>query len=214
MAEREERPQETGRADGDRQTGAVYPRYLVVVAVTITIGSILLATLLSPAFAWRENALSNLGVTWTDAGTMTTVVLFNGGLVTGGVVGVVAATTLYRQGTGPGDRTVVVLAGIALTLMGLVGAFTQGHLLHFPVAVSFFLLVSVVMWVDGVVRYRGGSRRRGGLTVAAGVANVLCWVVWVTVVADPLSGLAVPEMFGAGLFAVWLLAVAVRLSGE
>lgn len=213
MGEREARPRETGHTDREEQTGAAYPRYLTVVAVTITIGSILLATLLSPAFAWRKNALSNLGVTWTDAGTVTTAVLFNGGLVTGGVIGVVVAVTLYRRVTGRGDRAVVVLAGIALTLMGLVGVFTQGHLLHFPVAVSFFLLVSVVMWVDGVVRYRKGSRRRAGLTVAGGVANVLCWVVWVTVVADPLSGLAVPELFGAGLFAVWLLAVTVRLSG-
>jgi hypothetical membrane protein len=209
----ERRPRETGHTDREEQTGAAYPRYLAVVAVTTTVGCILLATVLSPAFAWRENALSNLGVTWTDAGTATTAVLFNGGLVTGGVVGVVVAVTLYRRVTGRGDRAVVVLAGGALTLMGLVGVFTQGHLLHLPVALSFFLLVSVAMWVDGGVRYRKGSRRQGGLVVAGGTANLLCWVVWLTAVADPLSGLAIPELFGAGLFAVWLLAVTVRLSG-
>jgi len=212
MEETESRPRETGHTDREDQTGAAYPRYLAVVAVTTTVGSILLATVLSPAFAWRENALSNLGVVWTDAGTATTAVLFNGGLVTGGVVGVVAAITLYRRVTGRWDRAVVVLAGAALTMMGLVGVFTQGHLLHFPVALSFFMLVSVAMWVDGGVRYYEGRHRQAGFVVAGGAANLLCWVVWVTAVADPLSGLAIPELFGAGLFAVWLLAVTVRLS--
>ncbi|ERH09811.1 MAG: putative membrane protein [halophilic archaeon J07HX64] len=214
MGETEKRPQEPEHADGSQQTGVAYLWYLTVIAVTTTVGSILLATVLSPGFAWRENALSNLGVVRTDAGTATTAVLFNGGLVIGGVIGVVVTVTLYRRVTGSGDQVVAVLAGAALTLMGLVGVFTQGHPLHFPVAVSFFLLVSVVMWVDGGVRYRGGSRRRAGLAVAGGVANVLCWVVWVTVVTDPSSGLAIPEMVGAGLFGVWLLAATVRLSGR
>jgi hypothetical membrane protein len=190
----------------------VYLQYLAVVAVTVTVGCMLLAALLSPAFAWRENALSNLGVTWTDAGTTTTVVLFNGGLITGGLIGVTVALSLYRRVARRTDRVVVVLAGMALALMGLVGVFPQGTTPHFPVAIGFFLLVSIAMWVDGTLRYRDGERRLGGLAVAGGTANILAWVVWFRVVADPFEGLAIPELFGAAIFAVWLLALAARLS--
>jgi hypothetical membrane protein len=190
----------------------VYIRYLAVVAVVVTVGCMLLATVVSPAFAWRENALSNLGVTWTDAGTTTTAILFNGGLITGGLVGVTVAVSLYRRVTRRADRVVVALAGTALVLMGLVGVFPQGTTPHFPVAIGFFLLVSGVMWVDGGLRMRAGEHRWGGLTVAGGTANILAWVVWFRVVEEPFEGLAIPEMAGAGVFAAWLLAAAIRLS--
>lgn len=206
--------QKHGDADTDSVAGeSALPRYLTVVAVAVTVGCMLLATVLSPEFAWRENALSNLGVTWTDAGTTTTAVLFNGGLITGGLLGVTVAVSLYRGSNRRTDRVVLALTGATLALMGLVGVFPQGEMLHFPVAIAFFLSVSVTMWVDGGLRYRVGERRQGGLVAAGGTANILVWVVWFAVVETPSEGLAVPEMVGALVFAAWLLAAVVRLSG-
>lgn len=189
-----------------------YPRYLAFVAVTTTLGCTLLSAVLSPAFAWRENALSNLGVTWTEAGTTTTAVLFNGGLITGGLLGLVVALALYRRVTGRGDRVVTALCGVSLALMGLVGVFPQGTVTHFPVAIGFFLSVSVTLWVDGSLGYRAGERRRGLLTVAGGTANILAWVLWFALARNPTEGLALPEVTGAVIFGVWLLVAAVRLS--
>ena len=143
------------RGDSGRAEMAhAYLRYLTLIAVTVTIGCILLAAVLSPEFAWRENALSNLGVTWTDAGTTTTAMLFNGGLVTGGTIGVIVTVSGLRWLTRRDDQAVLTLAGAALALMGLVGVFHQGEMLHFPVAISFFLLVSLTLWVDGGLLYR------------------------------------------------------------
>jgi hypothetical membrane protein len=196
------------RAGGDE----AYLRSLAVVAVGVTLGCTLLATQVSPSFAWTEHALSNLGVAWTDAGTTTTVLLFNGGLITGGLLGVTVAVQLYRQNRRREDQVVIVLAAAALALMGLVGVFPQGTTPHFPVAIGFFLLISATLWAEGVLQYRAGRRRWAGLSVAGGTANILAWVVWLTVVETPSEGLAVPEMVGAVIFGGWLLALAVRLS--
>lgn len=186
-------------------------RYLMLIAVTVTVGCILLAAVLSPEFAWRENALSNLGVTWTDAGTSTTAVLFNGGLVTGGTIGVMVTVSALRWSTRRDDQTVLALAGAALALMGLVGVFQQGEMLHFPVAIGFFLLVSLTLWVDGGLLYRAGWRRRGLVVAAAGTANIAVWVVWFAAVENPSEGLAIPELVGAVVFGGWLAATAFRL---
>jgi hypothetical membrane protein len=212
--EQERRDTDTGRTHGN--TGSrgetAYVRYLTVVAVAVTLGSMLFATLLSPAFAWQENALSNLGVTWTDAGTTATAVVFNGGLITGGLVGVIAVVSLYRRLTRRADRVVLGLTGTALALMGLVGVFPQGEMLHFPVAIGFFLLASVTMWADSGRRYHAGERPRAVLVATGGLTNILGWVVWFAVAETPSEGLAVPEILGAVVFAIWLLATAVDLS--
>ena len=205
---------DSGEPRGDSRRAEMahaYLRYLTLIAVTVTIGCILLAAVLSPEFAWRENALSNLGVTWTDAGTTTTAMLFNGGLVTGGTIGVIVTVSGLRWSTRRDDQAVLTLAGAALALMGLVGVFHQGEMLHFPVAISFFLLVSLTLWVDGGLLYRAGERRRGLVVAAAGTANIAVWVVWFAAVENPSEALAIPELVGALVFGGWLAATAFRL---
>lgn len=70
-----------------------------LVAVTVTMVAILVATLVSPAFRWTGNALSNLGVAATAAGMNLTVLLFNGGLIVGGLAGDAQCRRLDRLGT-------------------------------------------------------------------------------------------------------------------
>jgi hypothetical membrane protein len=205
---------EAGDVRGDaRQAGmeSPYLRYLFSVAVALTVGCMLLAAVLSPEFSLREHALSNLGVTWTDAGTTTTAVLFNGGLIAGGIIGVLAAGSAYRRARRRVDRIVLALVGLTLALMGLVGVFPQGERLHFPVAIGFFLLISITLCVDGWFLFRAGERRRGLLVVTGGTANIAAWVVWFAAAESPSEGLAIPELFGALMFTVWLVATAFRL---
>lgn len=188
---------------------------LAVLGIALTLGSILLSAALSPSFSWQSNALSNLGVTTTDAGTRTTALLFNGGLVAGGALGAGFAAASYRRLTNRQDRVVAALAGSSLVSMALVGVFPQNvEGVHFAVAIGFFLLLSVTLWVDGVGRIRGRHRLGGALTVAGGTVNVLSWVLWISLRADPYEGVAIPEMVGALVFAAWLLAFASRLAGE
>lgn len=172
------------------------------VAVVVTIGSILAATVVAPGFSWRENALSNLGVTATDVGTTATVVLFNGGLIAGGVVGLGFGYALLRAATTRGEYVVVGLLGLTLVLMSLVGVFPQDTAPHFPVALGFYLMVSVSLWADAVVRLREGVRPWALTSAVVGTTNIAVWIAWIA--AGTPWGLAVPELIGAVLFGGWV----------
>lgn len=180
-------------------------------AVAVTLGAIFVATLVSPAFAWTGNALSNLGVTGTAAGTGLTVVLFNGGLVLGGLLGVGFALAVWRSASSLGGRATAVSLGSALVFMALVGVFPQDTAPHFPVAASFYLLVSVTLWLDGVTAFRQGWRRRAALAAALGTANFAGWLVWGLTGPPTRPGLAIPELWGALCFSVWTAWVALGL---
>jgi len=179
-----------------------------------TLATMLLATILSPSFSWTANDLSNLGAS-TDVATPLTIALFNGGLISGGLVGVAFTGALWigsqhlveRLGAIPFALTVLTMAGV--------GVFPQFHPLHFPVAVSFFLLVSVTCWVYGAGNLLAGARRRGVATIGLGVLNLGVWVAWVQIEWLSQPGLAIPEVIGAFLFAGWTAATARwHLSGE
>ncbi|MFC7134480.1 MULTISPECIES: DUF998 domain-containing protein [Salinibaculum] len=181
------------------------------VAVGVTMAAILLATLLSPAFRWTGNALSNLGVTQSAAGTSLTVLLFNGGLVLGGAVGLVFSVVLARSLPTFGGRAVGVLFGLAMLAMAAIGVFPQDRPLHFPVAVGFYLLLSLALWADGVVSLRRGWRRRAVAGLALGTVNVFGWVAWGLTGSLRRPGLALPEIVGALALSVWAVWVSAGL---
>lgn len=181
-------------------------------AVFVTMATMLLSTALSPAFAWTGNALSNLGVTETAAGTPSTVVLFNGGLVVGGVLGVAFAVVLARSTTALGGYAVGVLFGAAMALMAAVGVFPQDRALHFPVAVGFYLALSLALWADGLLSLRRGWRQRAAAGLALGSVNILGWVAWGLTGSVRRPGLAIPEIVGAMALSAWALWVSVGLA--
>ena len=180
-------------------------------AVVVTLGTIFLATLVSPAFAWSGNALSNLGVTGTAAGTGLTVVLFNGGLILGGLVGLAFALALARSAVSLGERVTAGSLGLALVFMALVGVFPQDTDPHFPVAASFYLLISVTLWLDSVAAFRQGWRQRAGIALSLGTANLAGWLVWGLTGSPLRDGLAIPELWGALCFSVWTAWVSLGL---
>ncbi|MEF8937449.1 MAG: DUF998 domain-containing protein [Halovenus sp.] len=181
-------------------------------AAVVTIGCTLVATLLSPSFAWRENALSNLGVTATDAGTTVTVLLFNGGLIVGGLLGLVFCAVLYRGATGRFHRIVAVLLSLTLVLMALVGVFPQDTAPHFPVASGFYLMITITLWVDALAWRSGGNGAWAVRSGLAGTANILTWIVWVA--AGTPWGLAVPEIIGAVIFGTWVTLRSLRVASR
>ncbi|MFB6179436.1 MAG: DUF998 domain-containing protein [Halorientalis sp.] len=178
-------------------------------APVVTLGAIVLATLLSPTFAWTGNALSNLGSPVTDASTPTTRLVFNGGLLCGAVVGAGFGYALLRA-----VRNVVELAGVGVfglvvILMGLIGVFPQGTPEHVPVAITFYVLLSWGLWIYGVGNVRAGARERGLVTIGAGILNTGVWAVWIATGPLMRPGLAIPELVGAMLLAGWTLATAL-----
>lgn len=184
-----------------------------VAAVVVTLGSIVVATLVSPAFAWTGNALSNLGVTETAAGTGLTVVLFNGGLILGGVFGLGFAVALARAAVSRAGRLTAAGFGLTVVSMALVGVFPQDTAPHFPVASTFYVLISVTLWVDSFAALRQGWRRRGLAGISLGTANLCGWVAWGLTGSPLRDGLAIPELWGALCFSAWTVWVSLGLLG-
>jgi hypothetical membrane protein len=174
-------------------------------AVVVAFGGTLLATFLSPSFAWTGNALSDLGVTWTAAGTGLTALVFNGSLVAGGAVGLGFAVALARAATHLRRLVVAGLFGLTVTAMGLIGLFPLDSPLHFSVATGFYLLISVLLWTDGVVALRERKRGRGVVALGLGTTNLSAWIVWGATGPVSRPGLAMPELVGAVAFSAWVV---------
>lgn len=181
-----------------------------VASVIVTLGTTLFATALSPSFAWTANALSELGVTWTGVGTPTTVVLFNGGLVAGGLVGLGFAWYLVDTSSARLDRLTGVAFGITAASMGAVGVFPMGRTLHGPVAITFFLSISLTLGLAGAGALRGGRSRYGRISLGLAALNLLIWVVWLAAGGLAATGLAVPEFGGSVTLSAWVLLTVSR----
>lgn len=167
----------------------------------LTVGAILAAIALSPEFSWTASALSDLGV----GDDVAVRLLFNGGLIGGGVVAVAYGLALR-------PHSAVVAAGyvLAVVAMALVGVFPAGTPLHFPVAVAFFLIATATVVIDGV-RRRATPSGRAAIALAAG--HVLGWLLW-GYGLRPGPGLALPEVGGVVMFGLWVVALAPPVRGR
>lgn len=177
-----------------------------VVAPAIALGAILVAVVLSPTFSWTASALSDLGA--TDASTSG---IFNTGLVLGGVVSLPFAVRITETARNRIEATGAVIfafTGVALTL---VGAFPIGTDPHTPAAVAFYVLLSFSLWTYGVGNALTGDLLIGAGTVLLGVVNVGTWTVYIVEYAPTGLSVAIPELVGAVVLAVWTVGTAVRV---
>lgn len=174
-------------------------------APTITVVGIFLATLVSPDFGWTANALSDLGSRAPDAtaATATTRLLFNGGLIAGGLVGLGFGPALLVAHRNIVELLGVGLAGLTLVAMGLIGVFPLPTDEHLLVAVPFFVLLSVALTVYGAGNVLAGARRRGLVTIGFAGLNTGAWAVWALTGSFFRPGLALPEAVGAAVLGVW-----------
>jgi hypothetical membrane protein len=177
-------------------------------AALVPTGAILLATVLSPTFSWTGDALSNLGGAGDPAATATTMLLFNGGLVVGGLLGVGFVYVLFVRAAHVAERIGAVAFGLSMVALALVGVFPQEQPAHFPAAVSFYLLLSVALWLYGTGNLFVGERERGLATMLLGVVNVAAWVGWGLTGPVLRPGLALPEIVGALVLAGWAVVTA------
>jgi hypothetical membrane protein len=158
----------------------------------VALGGILLATAVSPTFSWTASALSDLGV------AAPTALLFNGGLVLGGLLALGYTGALWRSAR----PVAVVYALCACALVG-VGAFPSDTAPHVPAAVAFFALLAATLALDGL-RRRTTATGRASLLLAA--VSVAAWPLWFATGLG--SGVAVPELVGALSLAAWVVALA------
>lgn len=179
-------------------------------AIVLTFAGVLGGMLASPSFSLADNALSELGVATSVVGTPTTALLFNGGLVVGGLVGLGFAWYLVTVATDALGRLTGGCFAVTTWSMAGVGIFPMGSSLHGPVALAFFLAISVTLAVGGLAARRHGGARFGTASLAGAVGHILGWLGWLAAGGPALVGLAVPELWGAGLLAGWVFLTARR----
>ena len=166
-------------------------------SVGVSAVGILAATLLAPWFRWTGNALSDLG-----AAGASTAPLFNGTLLVTGLLGIPFAVFVFGARQDSLRRTGTLLFGASMPMLALVGVFALPSPHHAPVAVSFFLLFTVGILLDGVGSVRTGHGLDGLVSIGLAFAHVLGWVVWGVV---RLEGVALPELVGTLAIWVWVL---------
>lgn len=176
-----------------RRTAAVFG----VASTVLALGGIALAVALAPWFSWTGNALSDLGV----AGDALVRVPFNGGLLLGGVAALPYAWVVWMTAGDRAGRLVGALFGLTAVFMAGVGGFPADTALHVPVAIGFFLGLTVLLAVDGL---RRRDTAAGRTLLVAPVVHLGAWWVWIAVL-DLGDGIALPELVGALLLAVWVL---------
>lgn len=176
-----------------------------VLSPLVALGSIVLATIRSATFTWTHSALSDLG----RAG-VSTAWLFNGGLIVGGVLAVPFGVWLFGIARNRLERAGSVVFWFTGIAMAGIGAFPAGTGPHLPAAVSFYLLLSCSLWLYGAGNVLDGAWRRGVLTVALGVVNLLAWLVWAVSLQSLIPGLAIPESVGATILGGWVIVTAVE----
>lgn len=197
-----------------------------LLAPVVGLGAIVLATLVAPpeTFTWRGRALSDLGRLGS-----TTFWLFNGGLITGGVLGIPFVWHLWEGSETRVERLGVALLAVAILGFAGVGVFFLDHTdvyletpLHAPAALGFFLAAPLAQWVYGtglvLAAHRPGrpepapgSARLGLASIWLGIVHPVAWLCWLgsrVGTADGGAWFAVPELVAAIAFGGWVLLVA------
>lgn len=188
-----------------------------VAAPIVVLGAIALATVVAApeTFTWKSRALSDMGRPGTR-----TFVLFNGGLVLGGLVGVpfvwrvwhYARDYLQRAGT-------LALGGSLLGMIG-VGIFFLEHTtyylassLHGIAALTTFTLAPIAALLYGSGAALTGQRRVAIWSLASGVLALVGWASWIAYLQwwapFPRAWFAVPEFFAGLCLGGWILRLAV-----
>lgn len=185
-----------------------YAVYCGLLAPVVSLGSTGLSTVVAPPaeFTWEAYALSDLGRPGAR-----TFLLFNGGLILGGLLGAAFAWPLWRHSRNLLERVGTVLFAPTVVGLGLVGVFHLPHGLHTPVALLFFIGGPVTQWLYGAGQVLADDARFGTVSILLGVVHVVGWVGWQFAVSGPEAWFAVPEMIASLAFGVWALALARSL---
>ena len=176
-----------------------------VVSVALTLAAIAGAVVAAPSFTLADNALSDLGQPGNAAATPVTTLLFDGGLIAGGVVGLPFAAVLWRGERHWLARSAAVPFVGALLGMAGVGLFPAGQPLHVPAALTLYLGSMVAMGLDGLGTARSDLSRRAAGTFGLLALHVSGWWWWARGGPVLRPGLAIPELLGAGVFGAWVV---------
>jgi hypothetical membrane protein len=179
-----------------------------ILAPIVAFTFILLAILNFPQFSWTGNALSDLGV---QEGV--TAILFNSGLVIGGILALVFASGLFvLQKTMLGRIGVFIFVLAALAFMAI-GVFSENaEPTHYYVSVTFFVLFPISMLVIGAAFLLTAKLKMGFFTFLAAIVAELVWAIHWTIGFG--SNVAIPEALSALSALIWLMVLGFKMLRE
>jgi len=172
-----------------------------VISPLIGLLMIYIAILNSPWFGWRENALSDLGVSGIAS------VFFNSGLIVSGVLIIFFSVGLREalKKTLLGNIGSILLTLDGLSLM-MIGFFPETcGLIHLYVSVSFFTLLPISLSLIGVTLLRNFQKRVLGIfTLIVGFITIIAWLI-------PVNEVAIAEIASSLAASIWLITIGVGL---
>ncbi len=173
-----------------------------LVAPPLVFAFILTAIATWPKFSWFNNALSDLGVQ-----NGATAVIFNTGLIVGGLLFIIFAIGLFNIAS----KRIVSKAGAAIFVLAClmliaIGVFNENFSpTHYLVSVGLFVFMPISMltlaaafWVEG----------KHGLSVFTFALAILAAAVWVLEFTSRYaSGVAIPEFISGLAGATWVMVI-------
>ncbi len=170
--------------------------YLGILAPIIAFSFIGAAILTHQWFSFMHNALSDLGnpdvkMNW----------IFNSGLIIAGIIGFLFALDLIGRLNGA-ERVGAVIFAVAMIFLSMIGVFPEGSALHFPSAVSFYLLSAIAIIAFALVWMTVAEQRIYGV-----ISIILVAVGFAIALIPTWDGIAIPEAAGAVIIFVWVYMV-------
>jgi hypothetical membrane protein len=169
-----------------------------LVAPFFVFACILLAVASWAQFNWATNALSDLGV---QSGL--TSILFNSGLIIGGLLYIVFAVGLYVLiGHCFLGKVGSVLFAIACSALIAIGIFNESFSpIHYIVSVVFFVFLPISMLVLSGAFWIAQHYKIGVFTLLLGLAAAAPWVLQFAI--RYVENVAIPEFVSGLLGAFW-----------
>jgi len=170
---------------------------------------IFLAIAFYPQFSWTENALSDLGF-----GKGVSTIVFNSGLVTGGILALLFASGLLvflRDNVlGRIGAFIFVLATLALTAIGIFPENVKP--MHYYVSVAFFVISPISMLVISTAFLFGAKVKMGVFTFLVAITAAVVWIIQWTIGFG--SNVAIPETLSALSASMWAIVLGFKMLKE
>jgi len=180
-----------------------------IITPIVAFTCILLAIASYPQFSWTGNALSDLGVV-----EGITAVLFNFGLIIGGILALVFASGLFvflrNKMLGGIGASIFLLAALALMAIGIFPENVKPT--HYYASVAFFVLFLISILVIGATFLLTVKVKMGLFTFLAAAVAAVVWIIrWTT---PFVSGVAIPETLFAASASMWSIVLGFKMLKE
>ncbi len=184
----------------ERQFGWKISGICGILSPVVAFSCILLSIAYAPDFSWMNSALSDLGIMPNPA-----AILFNLGLVIGGILAIVFASRLFsffkRKATGQVGIFLFLLDCLALIAIGIFPENVKP--MHIYASVAFFMLFPLSMFLLTAYFLLASRGRMAAFTFLVSVFAAATWIVEFWVRYAP--GVAIPETLSAIAASVWVV---------